>query len=343
VAVTVRVGINGFGRIGRLVVRGLAHRRSLGDDIELVHVNEPNADAATAAHLLEFDTVHGRYPGVVSTDGADIEIDGQSVTFTSNSTPADIPWQASNVDIVLECSGVFKTTETLRPHFERGVRKVIVAAPVKSEGVLNIVMGCNDDLYDPSYDHIVTAASCTTNCLAPVVKVLHENVGIKRGAITTIHDVTNTQVIVDAPHKDLRRARSALNSLIPTSTGSATAITMIYPELTGKLNGTAVRVPLLNASLTDAVFHMSRKVTVDEINGLLREAANGELAGILGFEDRPLVSADYTNDTRSGIVDGPSTMVVDDRLVKVLVWYDNEFGYAFRMADLAAKVAAALD
>jgi glyceraldehyde 3-phosphate dehydrogenase len=343
VAVTVRVGINGFGRIGRLVVRGLAHRRSLGDDIELVHVNEPNADAATAAHLLEFDTVHGRYPGVVSTDGADIEIDGQSVTFTSNSTPADIPWQASNVDIVLECSGVFKTTETLRPHFERGVRKVIVAAPVKSEGVLNIVMGCNDDLYDPSYDHIVTAASCTTNCLAPVVKVLHENVGIKRGAITTIHDVTNTQVIVDAPHKDLRRARSALNSLIPTSTGSATAITMIYPELTGKLNGTAVRVPLLNASLTDAVFHMSRKVTVDEINGLLREAANGELAGILGFEDRPLVSADYTNDTRSGIVDGPSTMVVDDRLVKVLVWYDNEFGYAFRMADLAAKVAAVLD
>jgi len=339
----VRVGINGFGRIGRLVVRGLAHRRSLGDDIELVHVNEPNADAATAAHLLEFDTVHGRYPGVVSTDGADIEIDGQSVTFTSNSTPADIPWQASNVDIVLECSGVFKTTETLRPHFERGVRKVIVAAPVKSEGVLNIVMGCNDDLYDPSYDHIVTAASCTTNCLAPVVKVLHENVGIKRGAITTIHDVTNTQVIVDAPHKDLRRARSALNSLIPTSTGSATAITMIYPELTGKLNGTAVRVPLLNASLTDAVFHMSRKVTVDEINGLLREAANGELAGILGFEDRPLVSADYTNDTRSGIVDGPSTMVVDDRLVKVLVWYDNEFGYAFRMADLAAKVAAVLD
>jgi glyceraldehyde 3-phosphate dehydrogenase len=343
VAVTVRVGINGFGRIGRLVVRGLAHRRSLGDDIELVHVNEPNADAATAAHLLEFDTVHGRYPGVVSTDGADIEIDGQSVTFTSNSTPADIPWQASNVDIVLECSGVFKTTETLRPHFERGVRKVIVAAPVKSEGVLNIVMGCNDDLYAPSYDHIVTAASCTTNCLAPVVKVLHENVGIKRGAITTIHDVTNTQVIVDAPHKDLRRARSALNSLIPTSTGSATAITMIYPELTGKLNGTAVRVPLLNASLTDAVFHMSRKVTVDEINGLLREAANGELAGILGFEDRPLVSADYTNDTRSGIVDGPSTMVVDDRLVKVLVWYDNEFGYAFRMADLAAKVAAVLD
>ncbi|MFK8022457.1 MAG: ArsJ-associated glyceraldehyde-3-phosphate dehydrogenase [Ilumatobacter sp.] len=339
---TVRVGINGFGRIGRLVVRGLAHRQALGDDIELVHVNEPHADAPAAAHLLEFDTVHGRYPGSVETDGGDIHVDGATVTFTSEPMPGSIPWQASGVDLVLECSGVFTTTETLRPHFEHGVRKVIVAAPVKSEGVLNIVMGCNDDKYDPTFDHVVTAASCTTNCIAPVVKVLHEQIGIKRGAITTIHDVTNTQVIVDAPHKDLRRARSALNSLIPTTTGSATAITMIYPELTGKLNGTAVRVPLLNASLTDCVFHMDRKVTVDEVNGLLREAAGGELAGILGFEDRPLVSADYTNDTRSGIVDGPSTMVVDDRLVKLLVWYDNEYGYAFRMADLAAKVADSL-
>ncbi len=217
-----------------------------------------------------------------------------------------------------------------------------MAAPVKSEGVLNVVMGCNDHLYDPEVHRIVTAASCTTNCLAPVVKVLHESIGIERGAITTMHDVTNTQVVVDAPHKDLRRARSALNSLIPTSTGSATAITLIYPELTGKLNGIAVRVPLLNASLTDAVFTMTRDVTVDEINGLLRAAADGPLAGILGFEDRPLVSADYTNDTRSGIVDGPSTMVVDGRLVKVLIWYDNEYGYAHRMVELAAKVAASL-
>jgi glyceraldehyde 3-phosphate dehydrogenase len=203
-------------------------------------------------------------------------------------------------------------------------------------------MGCNDDRYDPAVHRIVTAASCTTNCLAPVVKVLHERIGIERGAITTVHDVTNTQVIVDAPHKDLRRARSALNSLVPTSTGSATAITLIYPELTGKLNGIAVRVPLLNASLTDCVFTMSRDVTVDEINALLRDAADGELKGILGFEDRPLVSADYTNDTRSGIVDGPSTMVIDGRMVKVLVWYDNEFGYAHRMAELAAKVAASI-
>ncbi|MEZ5298041.1 MAG: type I glyceraldehyde-3-phosphate dehydrogenase [Ilumatobacteraceae bacterium] len=253
-----------------------------------------------------------------------------------------MPWADLGVDIVLECSGKFKTTDTLQPYLDGGVRKVIVAAPVKSDGVLNIVMGCNDHLYDPATNDIVTAASCTTNCLAPIVKVLHEQVGIERGAITTIHDVTNTQVIVDAPHKDLRRARSALNSLVPTTTGSATAITMIYPDLLGKLDGMAVRVPLLNASITDATFTMRRDVTVEEINGLFRTAADGELAGILGYEERPLVSADYTNDTRSSIVDAPSTMVVDGRMLKVVAWYDNEYGYAFRMADLAAKVAAAL-
>ncbi len=335
---TVRVGINGFGRIGRLVVRALRDR----PDLQLVHINEVAGDAVTGAHLLEFDTVHGRYAGTVTTTDGKLVIDGHQVSYSSYDAPGAVSWADHDVDVVLECSGKFKTTETLEPYFDRGVRKVIVAAPVKSEGVLNIVMGCNDDLYDPAVNHIVTAASCTTNCLAPVVKVLHEHVGIERGAITTIHDVTNTQVIVDAPHKDLRRARSALNSLIPTSTGSATAITMIYPELAGKLNGTAVRVPLLNASLTDAVFTLRRDVTVDEINSLFRDAADGELQGILGFEDRPLVSADYTNDTRSGIVDGPSTMVIDGRMVKVLVWYDNEYGYAHRMADLATKVAKLL-
>ncbi len=335
---TIRIGINGFGRIGRLVVRGLQGR----DGLQLVHVNDPGCDVATAAHLLEFDTVHGRFGGQIDNDGTSLCIDGADVTYSSFDTPAAVPWSDHGVDIVLECSGKFKTTDTLQPYLDSGVRKVVVAAPVKSDGVLNIVMGCNDDLYDPANNDIITAASCTTNCLAPVVKVLHEQVGIERGAITTIHDVTNTQVIVDAPHKDLRRARSALNSLIPTSTGSATAITMIYPELTGKLNGTAVRVPLLNASLTDAVFTMQRDVTVDEINDLFQAAAAGELAGILGYEALPLVSADYTNDTRSGIVDGPSTMVIDGRMVKVLIWYDNEYGYAFRMADLAAKVAAEL-
>jgi glyceraldehyde 3-phosphate dehydrogenase len=330
----VRVAINGFGRIGRLLVRALQRYPELA----LVHVNDPAADVVTGAHLLEFDTVHGRYDGEVAVDGDEMVVDGDRVSWSSFSQPADVDW--SGVDIVLESSGKFRTTELLAPYLDAGVGKVVVAAPVKSDGVLNVVMGCNDHLYDPAVHHIVTAASCTTNCLAPVVKVLHEQIGIERGVITTIHDVTNTQVVVDAPHRDLRRARSALNSLIPTSTGSATAITMIYPELQGKLDGVAVRVPLLNASLTDAVFTMARDVTVEEVNDHFREAAEGELAGILGFEERPLVSADYTNDTRSGIVDGPSTMVVDGRLVKVLAWYDNEYGYAHRMAELAAKVAA---
>ncbi len=334
----IRIGINGFGRIGRLVVRGLRGR----SDLRLAHINEPFAPAATAAHLLEFDTVHGRYEGDVDHEDEVLWIDRVAVDYSSHGVPEDVPWDESGVDIVLECSGQFRTLAALEPYFERDVRKVIVAAPVLGDNVLNIVIGCNDDLYEPEVHDIVTAASCTTNCLAPVVKVLHEQIGIERGVITTIHDVTNTQVVVDGPHKDLRRARSALNSLIPTSTGSATAITMIYPELAGKLNGIAVRVPLLNASLTDAVFTMSRSVTAAGVNDHLRAAAEGELAGVLGFEDRPLVSADYTNDTRSGIVDGPSTMVVDGRMVKVLIWYDNEYGYAFRMADLTEKVAASL-
>jgi glyceraldehyde 3-phosphate dehydrogenase len=333
-----RIGINGFGRIGRLVVRGLQQY----PELELVHVNDPKADVATAAHLLEFDTVHGRFDGEVTVAGTAIDIVGRRTSYSQNSDPAETPWAGLGVDVVLECSGKFRTTELLQPYLDGGVRKVIVAAPVKSDGVLNIVMGCNDDRYDPERDHIVTAASCTTNCLAPVVKVLHEQIGIERGIVTTIHDVTNTQVVVDAPHKDLRRARSALNSLIPTSTGSATAITMIYPELAGKLDGVAVRVPLLNASLTDGVFTLARDVTVEEVNAFLRDAAEGELKGILGFEARPLVSADYTNDPRSGVVDGPSTMVVDRRMVKVLIWYDNEYGYVHRMAELAAKVAADL-
>ncbi len=332
---TTRIGINGFGRIGRLVVRAIEHH----PELVITHINEPNGGIETAAHLLEFDSVHGRFDGTVSVTDDQLILNGQPAEFSSASTPAVVPF---DVDIVIEASGRFKTTEALMPFLDGGARKVIVAAPVKSDGVLNIVMGCNDDLYDPAQHDIITAASCTTNSLAPVVKVLNESLGIERGSITTIHDVTNTQVIIDAPHKDLRRARSALNSLIPTSTGSATAITMIYPELTGKLNGLAVRVPLLNASLTDAVFTVKRDTTVDEVNQLLETAASGDLAGILGFEMRPLVSVDYVNDTRSGIVDGLSTMVIDDRMVKVLVWYDNEYGYAFRMGDLAAKVAASL-
>ena len=335
---TTRIGINGFGRIGRLVVRALRDHPSL----QLVHINEVKGGPLTAAHLLEFDSVHGRYSGSVQLDGDTLVIDGNRVSLSDHDSPAAIDWDKFGVDIVLECSGKFKTTETIQPHFDRGAQKVVVACPVKSPGILNIVMGCNDHLYDPATHHLVTAASCTTNSLAPVVKVLHESVGIERGSITTIHDVTNTQVIVDAPHNDLRRARSALQSLIPTSTGSATAITLIYPELAGKLNGLAVRVPLLNASLTDAVFTVKEDVTVEQINGLFEAAATGSLQGILGYETRPLVSADYVNDPRSGIVDALSTMVIDSRMVKVLIWYDNEYGYAFRMAELTAKVAQSL-
>lgn len=332
------VGINGFGRMGRLVVRALADHPTL----DLVHVNEIGGDLETAAHLLQFDTVHGRYQGKVGVEGDHLDLDGRPVTFSQHHDPAGVGWDRYGVDLVLECTGAHRTMDSLVPYLDQGVAKVIVAAPVDDAAALNVVMGCNDHLYDPVAHQVVTAASCTTNCIAPVIKVLHEAVGIERGAITTIHDVTNTQVIVDAPHQDLRRARSALNSLIPTSTGSATAITLIYPELAGKLDGLAVRVPLLNASLTDCAFTLTRPTTVDEVNGLLADAAAGPLTGILGFETRPLVSADYVNDPRSSIVDGPSTKVIDGRLVKILAWYDNEYGYVHRLAELAALVARSL-
>ena len=340
---TIRVGINGFGRIGRLALRAGWD----SEEIELVHVNDPFIGLQGAAHLLEFDSVHGRWNRSVYVENGKIRVSDQSgghlqnnriLTFSESMKPADVPWQNLGVDIVLECSGKFRTLDALEPYHDRGVGKVIVSAPVK-EGVLNIVMGCNDHLYNPDKHHIITAASCTTNCLAPVVKVIHYGLGIEHGVVTTVHDVTNTQVIVDAPHKDLRRSRSAIQNLIPTSTGSATAIAMIYPELKGKLNGIAVRVPLLNASLTDAVFKVQRKTTTEEVNQLFQTAAQTELKGILGYEERPLVSSDYLNDPRSSIVDAKSTMVVDGTLVKVFSWYDNEWGYANRMIDLARKVA----
>lgn len=311
-------------------------------DVSIVHVNEIKGGAATAAHLLEFDSVHGRWTRNTTVASDHFTIDGRKVAFTDASKSNEAPWDANGVDIVLECSGKLITTNALEPYFERGVRKVVVAAPVKTKGALNIVMGVNDNLYSPNEHHIVTAASCTTNCLAPVVKVIHEGLGIRHGVITTIHDVTNTQVIVDLPHKDLRRARSALMSLIPTTTGSATAIGLIYPELLGKLNGVAIRVPLLNASLTDCVFEVRRETDVAEVNRLLKAAAEAELNGILGYEERPLVSVDYLNDPRSAIVDALSTMVIDGTQVKILAWYDNEWGYANRLVELARKIAALL-
>jgi glyceraldehyde 3-phosphate dehydrogenase len=253
-----------------------------------------------------------------------------------------VPWRDLGVEVVLECSGKFRTPEALDTYFRAGVHKVIVAAPVK-QGALNIVMGVNDHWYDPAQHHLLTAASCTTNCLAPIVKVVHEGIGIRHGIVTTIHDMTNTQTVVDAPHKDLRRARAASLSLIPTTTGSATAIGLIFPELLGKLDGVAVRVPLLNASLTDCVFEVARPTSVEEVNQLLRAAADGSLQGILGYEERPLVSVDYKDDPRSAIVDAPSTMVVDGTQVKILAWYDNEWGYANRLVELARTVVSSLD
>jgi glyceraldehyde 3-phosphate dehydrogenase len=334
----VRVAINGFGRMGRLALRVAWD----WTDFEIVHINEVKGGAATAAHLLEFDSVHGRWKRRISASDDAMNIDGRRVGFSAHAEPAAVPWRDLNVDIVIESSGKFRTADSLQPYFDAGVRKVIVAAPVKARA-LNVVVGCNDHLYEPREHHLLTAASCTTNCLAPVVKVIHKGIGIDRGAITTLHDVTNTQVVVDAPHKDLRRARSALMSLIPTTTGSATAIGMIYPELNGKLNGTAVRVPLLNASLTDCVFHVKRKTSVAEVNALLKGASEaGPLKNILGYEERPLVSVDFKDDPRSAIVDAPSTMVVDDTLVKILAWYDNEWGYVNRMMELTRTVARTL-
>jgi glyceraldehyde 3-phosphate dehydrogenase len=344
-----RVGINGMGRMGRLVLRaamgGFARPSDdprAGNRLDIVHVNEIKGGAAASAHLLEFDSVHGRWHAAIGSDGEDaIYVADRRIGFTSATTPGDVPWGDLGCDIVLECTGKFLKPEQLQAYYGRGVKRVIVAAPVKDERALNVVVGVNDALYDPARHRLLTAASCTTNCLAPVVKVVHEAIGVRHGQITTVHAPTNTNVVVDAPHKDLRRARSAMLSLQPTTTGSATAIALIYPELKGKLNGHAVRAPILNASLTDGVFELKRPTTEDEINELFQAAAHGSLAGILGYETRPLVSADYANDTRSSIVDAPSTMVTDGTLLKVYSWYDNEVGYVCRMVDLANIVIAA--
>ena len=340
-----RVGISGMGRIGRLALRaamGAAERQEddprRGNRLDVVHVNEIKGGAVACAHLLEFDSVQGRWRAPIAAEGDAIRIGDHRLGFSEYAKTAEIPWGDLGVDVVLECTGKFLDPETIGGHLRRGAKRVIVAAPVKVDSVLNVVVGVNHQLYDPARHPIVTAASCTTNCLAPVVKVVHEAIGIRHGQITTIHDPTNTNVVVDAAHKDLRRARSAMLSLQPTTTGSATAIALIYPELKGKLNGHAVRAPVLNASLTDCVFEMKRETNAEEVNALFREAAAGPLAGILGYEARPLVSADYARDTRSAIIDAPSTLVTDGTLLKIYAWYDNEMGYACRMVDLACHM-----
>jgi glyceraldehyde 3-phosphate dehydrogenase len=322
---------------------GAAHRPA--DDprhanrLDVVHINELKGGAAATAHLLAFDSIQGQWRAEIGAhEEHAVHINQQKISFSTHAAPADIPWGDLGVELVLECTGKFLTPETLQGHFDRGAKRVIVAAPVKVGNVLNVVVGVNHERYNPANDRIVTAASCTTNCLAPVVKVIQENLGIRHGQITTIHNPTNTNLVVDAPHKDLRRARSAMLSLAPTTTGSATAIALIYPELKGKLNGHAVRAPVLNASLTDCVFELQRSTTSEEVNALFAAAARGPLAGILGYEERPLVSADYAGDTRSSIVDALSTMVTDGTLLKVYAWYDNEMGYACRMVDLACHM-----
>lgn len=325
----IKVGINGFGRMGRLTARVFMQR----DDVQLVRVNDPAADAATLAHLYNFDSVHGRasYEATLTSDQS-FEIRGHQTTVTANKKISDTDW--TNCDVVIEASGVFKTDEALQPYRDQNV-KVVVTAPVKSESIPNVVMGVNHSVVTQEHD-IITAASCTTNCLAPVVKVIHETFGIKHGTMTTLHDLTNTQTIVDAPHKDLRRARACGMSLIPTTTGSAKAITTIFPELQGRLNGHAVRIPLLNASLTDCVFELEKQVTSEEVNQALQSAAMTGLQGVLGYEERPLVSIDYRTDSRSAIVDAPSTMVINNTQLKLYVWYDNEWGYVNRTAELAS-------
>ena len=336
-----KVGVNGFGRIGRLVFRALWGRPG----IELVHVNDKAGDAATAAHLLSFDSVHGRWDRDVVAADDSFSIEGSRIGWSQTNDPVAVPWDQAGVELVLECSGQIKTPETLQPYFDQtAIKRVIVACPVKGSvagaDALNIVYGINHHLYEPATHRLITAASCTTNCLAPVVKVVHESFGIEHGMITTIHDITNTQVPIDAFKSDLRRARSGLASLIPTTTGSAKAIGMIFPELLGKLNGHAVRIPLLNGSLTDAVFELKQSVTAEEVNAAFKAASEGPLKGILGYEERPLVSCDYTNDNRSSIIDALSTMVIDGTQLKVFAWYDNEWGYSCRMADLTCHVVS---
>ncbi|WP_394209385.1 ArsJ-associated glyceraldehyde-3-phosphate dehydrogenase [Enterovibrio calviensis] len=329
---TIKIGINGFGRMGRLSFRAAFDQ----SDVEFVAINDPAGDAATLAHLANFDSVHGRWHHEAKAQGNQIIVGDTVIQCSQNRAIGDTDW--SGCDLVIEASGQMKTKALLNAYLEQGVKRVVVTAPVKEDGVLNVVMGVNHDQYVPDDHRIVTAASCTTNCLAPVVKVIHEQLGIVHGSMTTIHDITNTQTIIDAPHKDLRRARACGTSLIPTTTGSATAITHIFPELKGKLNGHAVRVPLTNASLTDCVFEVSRPTSEQEVNQMLKAAAEGPLKDILGFEERPLVSIDYRTDPRSGTIDALSTMVINGTQVKLYVWYDNEWGYANRTAELALMV-----
>lgn len=330
---SVKIAINGFGRMGRLALR-VAYD---WPDVEIVHINEIATDAYGSAHLLNFDSTHGRWHHEAREQDDQILIGKHAISYSQNKDIGQTNWAGLGVDVVIEATGSFRTRDSLQAYLDQGVKQVIVAAPMK-EGVKNIVMGINDDIFKAGKDPIITAASCTTNCIAPVIKVLQEKIGIKHGMITSMHNRTNTQKVVDHGHKDLRRARAGFESLIPTTTGSAKAIGSIFPELDGRLNGIAVRVPLMNASLTDLVFEMEREVTVQEVNKLFKKASKTYLKSILGYEERPLVSVDYEGEQCSAVIDALSTMVVGGTQLKVLAWYDNEIGYVARMMELAVKV-----
>ncbi len=336
----IRIGINGFGRIGRNVLRIMELDAGTRSKMEIVAVNDLT-DAATLAHLLKYDSIHGRFAGTIKSGENSIEINGRDVTVIAEKDPSLLPWGELGVDVVIEATGRFTEAAKAKAHLQAGAKKVIISAPAKGEDI-TIVMGVNEGKYRPREHHIISNASCTSNSLAPVVKVLHENFTLKRGLMTTVHSVTNDQRILDLPHKDLRRARAAVASIIPTTTGAARAVTLVIPELKGKLNGMAMRVPTPNVSVVDLVAELDKTVTVQEINAALQEAAAGDLQGILAYSDEPLVSRDYNGSPYSSIVDGLSTMVLEETMVKVVAWYDNEWGYSNRVVDLAALVGKEL-
>jgi glyceraldehyde 3-phosphate dehydrogenase len=335
--VTVKIGINGFGRIGRNVLRAALERVP---DLEFTAVNDLGS-AATFAHLLKHDSVLGRFPGTVSADSDSIDVDGRTIRFLSERDPQRLPWGELGVDVVVESTGLFTDAEKARAHLDAGARKVVITAPAKGEDI-TICMGVNDSAYNPAGHHVISNASCTTNCLAPVAKVLSDSFGIENGFMTTVHAYTQDQVLLDSMHKDPRRARSATMSIIPTTTGAARAVSLVLPELKGKFHGIALRVPVPDVSLVDLVATLSKPASVEDVNAELKEAADGALDGILAVTDEELVSSDFMHDSHSSIVDAPSTMVLGDRTVKVLSWYDNEWGYSCRVVDLVAHIAARL-
>jgi len=334
---TVKVGINGFGRIGRNYYRALV---AAGADLEVVAVNDLT-DNHTLAHLLKYDSILGRFPGEVTYDDAAIYVDGKAIKVFAEKDPAGLPWGELGVDIVIESTGFFTDGTKAKAHLDAGAKKVLISAPAKNEDI-TIVMGVNDDKYDPATQNIISNASCTTNCLAPMAKALNDGLGIVKGLMTTIHAYTQDQNLQDAPHKDLRRARAAALNMVPTTTGAAKAVALVLPELKGKLDGYAMRIPIPTGSATDLTFEAARETTVEEVNAAFREAAAGPLKGILGVSDEPLVSTDFRGDARSSIIDSASTMVIGGTMVKVISWYDNEWGYSCRVADLIRFVAERL-